>query len=516
MRGVGRQPLSQDRRLNPKISVAGLDFLEYMECSVASVMAELVHISATGWLTVWLSLTGFLTAVHCMQATGCPAAIAQVWAYAIAQTLMLALATCLSAFLTYIKEMLRPRLSEAALALLEREAGRPEGLDSPPTQAENETKVGRKEEAGEVVGAMRLWDSRGILVDPPYKALPGCEAPNGVRDAVRRTLGWKAPRNQHEQLFGWLGASGPRILAFLIQVMFFGSTILLMTNVALIDWAAVSSIKGAAALRCACVLPSVMIILLMPGIIVKFNYAVSTEELTKTSLLKRVIAQARRTQFAKALRSLVSLTMLFRDDKNNITQKVALLQSSSPPPRRDAAQESLMLSRYSSEELGLLEAAFLNAVTTRLDVGHVLRDALELQTVFRDLSVSLSPREAQVLFDFMDRDGNAAVDFHEFAAVMLLPVLGSEHEDSGSGPAVAQGDAAATAVDGLFSILDVNKDGLVTLDEFQAVLARVFPSWKPDALVPLFREIDEDQTGSVSYPELLAFTRSAFARGLVY
>ena len=71
-----------------------------------------------------------------------------------------------------------------------------------------------------------------------------------------------------------------------------------------------------------------------------------------------------------------------------------------------------MLSRYSSEELGLLEAAFLNAVTTRLDVGHVLRDALELQTVFRDLSVSLSPREAQVLFDFMDRDGNAAVDFH--------------------------------------------------------------------------------------------------------
>ena len=74
-------------------------------------------------------------------------------------------------------------------------------------------------------------------------------------------------------------------------------------------------------------------------------------------MLKQVVGETRRNQFVKALRSLLSLSMLFRDNENSIPQKLAVLESGSIPPRRSAEEDNLMLSKYSSEELGLLEAA---------------------------------------------------------------------------------------------------------------------------------------------------------------
>ena len=62
----------------------------------------------------------------------------------------------------------------------------------------------------------------------------------------------------------------------------------------------------------------------------------------------------------------------------------------------------------------------------------------------------------------------------------------------------------------LFKILDPNDDGQVTLDEFKSVMAKVFPNWNPDALVPLFREIDsgESESGAIDKNEFLAYVIS--------
>ena len=137
-----------------------------------------------------------------------------------------------------------------------------------------------------------------------------------------------------------------------------------------------------------------------------------------------------------------------------------------------------MLSKYSSEELGLLEAAFLKGVRSGNTLGAVLTDARQLEAIMLDLSLALSRTEADLLFNFMDRDGNAAIDFNEFAAVVLLPLSGPDTFTPADGQ-----DAAENAANTLFAIIDVSNDGLVTLEEFQTILARVFPSWNPDSLV---------------------------------
>ena len=195
-------------------------------------------------------------------------------------------------------------------------------------------------------------------------------------------------------------------------------------------------------------------------------------------MLKQVVGETRRNQFVKALRSLLSLTMLFRDNENSIPQKLAVLESGSIPPRRSAEEDNLMLSKYSSEELGLLEAAFLKGVRSGNTLGAVLSDARQLEAIMLDLSLALSRTEADLLFNFMDRDGNAAIDFNEFAAVVLLPLSGPDTFTPADGQ-----DAAENAANTLFAIIDVSNDGLVTLEEFQTILARVFPSWDPDSLV---------------------------------
>ena len=72
-------------------------------------------------------------------------------------------------------------------------------------------------------------------------------------------------------------------------------------------------------------------------------------------MLKQVVGETRRNQFVKALRSLLSLTMLFRDNENSIPQKLAVLESGSIPPRRSAEEDHpLRFLVLASDHLALL------------------------------------------------------------------------------------------------------------------------------------------------------------------
>jgi Ca2+-binding EF-hand superfamily protein len=161
-----------------------------------------------------------------------------------------------------------------------------------------------------------------------------------------------------------------------------------------------------------------------------------------------------------------------------------------------------MLSQYSQEELGLLQAAFTEALRLQRSVSDVIRRP-QLDGVMKDLSAQLPKEDLDVLFKWMDRDGNGSIDFQEFATVILLPLFGTdlERDARSSDPAAALEDSVTS----LFNILDVDKDGLVTLQEFQVVLTRVFPLWNPDSLVPLFREIDKQESGTIDLDEFLEY-----------
>ena len=81
-------------------------------------------------------------------------------------------------------------------------------------------------------------------------------------------------------------------------------------------------------------LPSLLILILMPGIVVKLNYALSVEELTKDEMLKKVMQESRRESFVKALRDLLSLLVLFREADNCIDAKIKTLKGATVPTFR--------------------------------------------------------------------------------------------------------------------------------------------------------------------------------------
>ena len=338
----------------------------------------------------------------------------------------------LSSFLASIKYQLCARVSEVTKDLV--------------SKAEMVSKMKSKAQVDS-----RAWKSRELLLDPPYMSLPETEPPNALRDRVRRWFKFRPPRNRHEQLFGVFGASGPRVLAFLIQNLFLMSTILLATNIAVIESSillarihidVVPLVSGAVESlfvgRLLVLIPSLIILALMPGLMIKLNYVISTEELTKTALLQDIMRDSRRATFQASLRSLIAFTVFFGDGENNIMTKLAQLKAREaalkanpkalPVPRRSAEEDNGALRVYSREELGLLEAAFVQGANVREREGiaaGLTLNAPQVASVLMSLGLSLSDEDVKVLFNFMDRDGNGSVDIMEFASVLLLPLSGS-------------------------------------------------------------------------------------------
>ena len=92
-----------DKQVQQTITFNGLDYVSYFESSVASILTSMVHISARVWLTIWLSLTAFLSTANWLQAAGFSAALSNLLVLVTCQVFMLSVAVWLSSFLTYIK-----------------------------------------------------------------------------------------------------------------------------------------------------------------------------------------------------------------------------------------------------------------------------------------------------------------------------------------------------------------------------------------------------------------------------
>ena len=169
------------------------------------------------WLGVWIVLTLFIMATRFLRSLGFAAGEAKALVYCAAQLSVLVAAYALFVRLARITEMLRPRLSKKALALLE--------------ECEKTGKVPEDDPA--------LWDSDALLEPAPYAKLPEKEEHLGpdavVRDVLRKLLGAQPPRNRHEQLFGALGRSGHSWMVFLVQYVFLGSTMLVAANLSAIE-----------------------------------------------------------------------------------------------------------------------------------------------------------------------------------------------------------------------------------------------------------------------------------------
>lgn len=85
-------------------------------------------------------------------------------------------------------------------------------------------------------------------------------------------------------------------------------------------------------------------------------------------------------------------------------------------------------------------------------------DAEELGAVMASLGVNPSDAEIAQMIEEVDTDKNGTIDFSEFCALMISKTGGADPEE----------ELAA-----VFGMLDKDKDGVITIDDLEAVAAAV-------------------------------------------
>jgi len=437
-----------------------------------------VHIRASLWALIWVAFTVAMSLTRALHVAGFTVNNARLAVFGGCQGILVAGMVFLFVKLSLIKQSLRPLYK-----------------GSSETRQVSTSTLGR----------------RFDLLAPAYENLPEEEISNW-RQPVRRILKFRPPRNKHERLFGLFGASGPQSYAFFIQGLFFLSTLSVTINFAVMQKGALLGLSIWHKL--ASFLPSLAVLVLMPTFLLKLNYVMSCEQLTKESLVSDIVMDERRSTFITGIRSLLCFSVLFRDDTNNLFEKIQRIEEieendpEDPFMKRDPQEvEYQKLRRLPQEEVGILESVFRKVAN---DEKSGVSDCLtkrQLQHVIQELGVTIDQRETDLLFHYMDRTRNGEIDFEEFASVILLPLPGMP-ETASVTPGI---DCADNCVNRLFDLMDVDHDGELNINEMMAAMELSFPSWNRNNMVLLFREIDTDNSDTIDRQELSAFVRKGLS-----
>eukprot|EP01051_Picozoa_sp_SAG22_P005488 SAG22_NODE_327_length_12278_cov_10.550209_9_plen_169_part_00 len=144
-----------------------------------------------------------------------------------------------------------------------------------------------------------------------------------------------------------------------------------------------------------------------------------------------------------------------------------------------------------AKELSPAEMEVLQEVFTTFDAdGGGSIDVDEMHEAMKSLGSETSKKDIKVLMDEIDEDGNGEVDFDEFVAMMKKKMAGE------------MDDAAGYEA---FKMFDSTKTGLLELADLRHVLEKMGEKATDEELEQLIKELDVDGDGRVSFDEFQAF-----------
>ncbi|XP_031567229.1 lysophosphatidylcholine acyltransferase 2-like [Actinia tenebrosa] len=117
---------------------------------------------------------------------------------------------------------------------------------------------------------------------------------------------------------------------------------------------------------------------------------------------------------------------------------------------------------------------------------------VDLQEFAAYLNLPITP-QIEELFSLYDRDESGDIDFREYLIGMALVAKPASSDDS---------------IKLAFEVFDVNKDGRVGELELKHILQSAYPSIRERDINCIFRRIDVNNRGYVTYEEFYAFAKS--------
>jgi len=301
----------------------------------------------------------------------------------------------------------------------------------------------------------------------------------------------KAPRNSHEKLFGRVGANGPEYYLQSQKLVLFNAIVSIAVASALLSEAdaAIHPVLYAA------LLPPVLTIALSPTTFLMYSWATSVEALKDKSALLNVLRSQREQGFRAKLKTLSRLCDCF---EMVVQGRCVIEQQVSRPPSWEQLQEGS-------------PDALLNLLTvfdlTDVDLdGSISRE--ECRSIARTLGYVLSDTDVAAFFECAQHQA-AAGDDHDQAA------SGGDHghdlifREFASAVLSLSGNLSLEEIEGrskrLFGLFDVDRGGVVTVDEMELRLERM--GFDTAGTEQLFVDITGLPQNTISSDEFASYLR---------
>jgi Ca2+-binding EF-hand superfamily protein len=340
-----------------------------------------------------------------------------------------------------------------------------------------------------------------------------------VMDFVR---GRKDHPSKHEQIFGFLGSSGPSVVISCIKLVLLGS---------IVSIAALATVLFPLLFELSPVLPFLAIIppsvtiYQIPKMVTLYTWVCYTEMLKNSEDIISVVRMQKQEKLINILR-ILSMLSYFLDQVTKISDPLSLDIKPLPFPPNPLDVELLSRPGHENSQPSTLnprpytlaaQVQFLKQVAK--DGGDISTEAVsdekwekiqnetdqailddlkslfdafdddesgeldedEVGALIAQMGTPLSKEEVAGLFKIMDADASGAVDFREFATVVL-------HQKKQQGGKVNFSELAEK----MFAIFDHTGDGVISEEEILTQMESMGKNWDSDSIKYFLNEVDKD------------------------
>jgi len=293
--------------------------------------------------------------------------------------------------------------------------------------------------------------------------------------------------SKHEQLFGALGASGPKIFLHFVKLILLSSVVSIAALCVILGgplWSLSPVLPFVA------VIPALIAVFLTPRMVILYTWCCSCELLKNPDVVIEVVRKMRHEKLVNIIR-ILSMLSFFLDQVEFLKSVAGGADGEADDETKAAINEGQwerLIEETDPKIVEDLEALFVQYDDD--DSGELEME--EVRQLVAQLGTQLSDQEAANLFRVMDADGSGSVDFKEFATVIL-------HQKQQKKVNYRE------LAEKMFHIFDQDGSGVVQQDEIMDQMRKMGKNWDHEGIAFFLSQIDKDGSGEIDRNEFVEY-----------
>jgi Ca2+-binding EF-hand superfamily protein len=302
--------------------------------------------------------------------------------------------------------------------------------------------------------------------------------------------------NKHESLF-WFGRRGPQVLLRVLSALLFLSSLLgsvFGVWFVLTVWREIEVVALRFVLYVLVVAPLLVTVLLVCPLCIRLWVVASKIELLKHhKTIKRTLLEMRMQKVVRAIRLLNALRVSLEVEVEEASKKEGEEHGEGKGKEEGGGEGGAK--QTPEEVLGHEKVEEARILFVRHAGSDGVLDAEEVGPMLAELGIRIAPEIAETLYKKMDKDGNG-VSFDEFCE-HLASVATVSHK----------GPMTEEDIEQLHKLLDRSQTGEVSIEDFSVCFESLGIHMSVGELNAFVRELDEDDSGTISVEELVKFLK---------